>query len=261
VTGYAPLDVPKLVADGIWIIDGPPVTCRRMPHPTRAVVIRLETGGLWVHSPTAWTPELGAELEALGRVAHLVVPNPLHTTHISDWQARYPEAETWGVEAAVARATRQGQSLHLDHLLEAPVPWAGEIGQLLIAGSRRHTEYVFFHKASRSLILTDILQSLETAHLPVWMRPLVWFSGADDSDGRMPSLLRRAYGDKRALAASLREMIRWAPARVLLAHGRCYMKNARGELERAYRRELRKGLWDEVAEAAAKAEVTEQTKG
>ena len=58
------------------------------------------------------------------------------------------------------------------------------------------------------------------------------------------------------LPTALREMIRWAPARVLLAHGRCYMKNARGELERAYRRELRKGLWDEVAEAAAEAGVT-----
>lgn len=254
MTGYAPLDVPKPVGDGIWIIDGPPVTCRRMPHPTRAVVVRLETGGLWVHSPTAWTPELGAALEALGTVAHLVVPNPLHYTHLSDWQARYPEAQSWGVKGAVTRAARQGETLAFDHLLEAPAPWAGEIDQMLIRGSRSHTEYVFFHRASRSLILTDILQSLETAHLPVWMRPLVWFSGADDSDGRMPSLLRRSYNDKRALAASLREMIGWGPSRVLLAHGRCYMKNARGELERAYRRELRKGLWDEVAEEAAKRE-------
>ena len=63
---YEPLNTLKPVAAGIWIIDGPAVICKRMPISTRATVVKLQSGNLWVHSPTALTKPLRAELEALG---------------------------------------------------------------------------------------------------------------------------------------------------------------------------------------------------
>jgi len=252
MTGYAPLDVPKPVADGLWIIDGPPVACRGLPHPTRATVVQLEGGALWVHSPTRLTEDLARSLEALGPVAHLVAPNRLHYTHLPEWQARYPQAQSWGAPGVVQRAARQGVELRIDAGLVdvADLPWRSEIDHLLVGGSARHGEVVFFHRASDTLILTDIIQSFETAHVPVWMRPLIWLSGADDSDGRMPSLLRWSYRDKTALAASVDAMIGWGPARIVLSHGRWYPRDAVGELERAFRRELRHRRWDRLLDEA-----------
>jgi hypothetical protein len=105
---YAPLSTLKPVSDGIWWVDGP--VCRMrvgpvsLPFPTRMVLVRLSSGGLWVWSPTAPTPELFAEVDALGRVEHLVSPNRFHYASIPAWKERYPHALAW------ASAQRQ---LHL----------------------------------------------------------------------------------------------------------------------------------------------------
>jgi len=53
---YPPLNTMKRVADDIWIVDGPLIrfglTVLKVRFPTRATIIRLEDGGLFVHSPT-----------------------------------------------------------------------------------------------------------------------------------------------------------------------------------------------------------------
>jgi len=241
------LNVPKPVADGLWIVDGPSVACRGIPHPTRATIVRLSDGTLWVHSPTPMTEDMAGTIGALGPVAYLVAPNRLHYTGIPTWQARFPDAETWAAPGVADRAAAEGVELRIDHDLDDLAPWQDEIEQHLVAGSARHREFVFFHRDSETLILTDIIQNFETVHLPTWVRPLIWLSGADDSDGRMPSLLRMSFRDKAALADSVEEMIGWAPRRIILSHGRCYEGNAVSELERAFRRELRSRRWGEAS--------------
>ena len=62
-TGYEPLNVPKPVADEIWVIDGPAIRFYGMPFSTRATVVRLASGALWVHSPTHLSAGLAAEVE------------------------------------------------------------------------------------------------------------------------------------------------------------------------------------------------------
>jgi len=249
-TGYEPLNTLKPVSVGIWIIDGPPVICRRMPHPTRATVVRLEDGGLWVHSPTHLTPGLIDELQALGPVSHLVAPNRLHYCAMPSWQKQFPDATSWVAPGVAERAAKNGVALDFDHeLTDTPPPaWDGQINQLMVGGSRTHHEAVFFHPASRTLILTDLIQNFETGKLPVWMRPLVWISGADDSDGRMPTLLRMTFNKKELLGDAVEAMIAWRPRQIILSHGRCYMQNCRGELERAFRRELRDRRWGTAIE-------------
>lgn len=59
-TGYEPLNTLKPVADDIWLIDGPAVRFYGMPFPTRATVVRLANGDLWVHSPTELSDGLRA---------------------------------------------------------------------------------------------------------------------------------------------------------------------------------------------------------
>ncbi len=236
-TGYEPLLTPKPVAEGLWIVDGPVIRFHGLPFPTRMTILRLAGGGLWLHSPVAAGDGLVAAVTALGPVAHLVAPNWIHYAHIPAWQARFPRARVWAAPGVRARAARRGAGIRWDgDLGPAPPPaWAGEIDQIAVA-SPLHSEVVFFHPRTRTLILTDLIENFEPEKLPRWMRPLVRLGGVADPDGGMPRDIRLSFlGHRGALRAAVAQMLAWAPERVILAHGRWYPRNGTAELRRAFR--------------------------
>ncbi|MGV6848331.1 MAG: DUF4336 domain-containing protein [Marinibacterium sp.] len=237
-TGYEPLDTLKPVARDIWIIDGPAIRFYGIPFSTRATVVRLKNGDLWVHSPTRLTDALRKEVAALGPVRHLIAPNWIHYAYIAEWQAAFPNALAWAAPGVVARAAQKGLDLRIDAELtqNAPEDWAGEIDQMIVEGSKVHREAVFFHRASRTLILTDLIENFEAAKVRFWLRPLLWFAGIVDPDGKMPPDMRATFRNGRStLRSAVERMIGWAPERVILAHGRWYDHNAVAELKRAFR--------------------------
>lgn len=238
MTGYEPLNTLKPVAQDLWLIDGPAIRFYGLPFSTRATVVRLEDGGLWVHSPTQLTEALAEEIAALGPVAHLIAPNWIHYAYVGEWQERFPTAQAWAAPGVQERAQKKGMALRFDHDLQgaAPADWAGQIDQMIVAGSRVHREAVFFHRASRTLILTDLIENFEAPKVAFWMRPVLRLVGVVDPDGRMPRDMRATFrGGYAELRAAVERMIAWAPDRVILAHGRWYDGNARAELRRAFR--------------------------
>ncbi len=237
---YPPLDTLKPVGEGIWLADGPPIRFYGMPFATRATIVRLSDGGLWVHSPIRWSQGLADELTMLGPVRHLIAPNWIHYAHIPGWQAQYPKARCWAAPGVGRRAASRQVALRIDHDLTgtAPTAWAGEIDQLLVAGSRIHREVVFFLRATRTLILTDLIENFEAARLPLWMRPLAWLGGILDPDGKMPVDMRLSFRDRAALRQAVETMIAWGPERIILAHGRWYDRDGVAELRRAFRHVL-----------------------
>ena len=58
---HGPLDTPKPVAAGVWVVDSGPQRVLGLPIPLRMVVLRLADGGLWLHSPTRFSPALASE--------------------------------------------------------------------------------------------------------------------------------------------------------------------------------------------------------
>lgn len=248
-TGYEPLNTLKPVADGIWLVDGPAVKSYGFPFSTRATVVRLENGDLWIHSPTQLTDGLGAELLEQGPVRHLIAPNQFHFVHAADWQAAFSDAVFWAAPGAKERAAKKGLNLPDGPELQwdrAEHPWTGQVRQMIVRGSNWHREAVFFHESSRTLILTDLIEALETRYLPARFRPFAWTTGIDDSDGKMPPIIRWSYRDKDVLAEDIEKMIGWGPTRVILSHGRWYECDGVAELERAFRRILYNRKWDRV---------------
>lgn len=236
-TGYEPLYTLKPVASDVWIVDGGWIRLYGIPFPTRMTVIRLRDGGIWVHSPIDDRNGLTDAVAGLGPVRHLIAPNWIHYAWIPIWQTRFDQATTWGSPGVVARAASRGVTLRLDRELgnTPPGPWAGEIDQRL-ADSGLHREVVFFHNASRTLVLTDLIENFEPAKVPWWMRPLIRLAGICDPDGRMPRDMAMSF---RHRSEHLRElvttMIGWNPQRVILAHGRWYDRDGTEELRRAFR--------------------------
>jgi len=250
-TGYEPLGTLKPVAEGIWIIDGPPVKVLGFPFPTRATVVQLDGGDVWVHSPTAMSGALRAALKALGPVRHLVAPNQIHFLHIPAWAKAYPEATFWAAPGVHERAAKNAISLPESQPLDprhAQTPGQGQIKQLLVRGSRWHKEVAFFHEASRTTILTALIEAFETDKLPARCRPFVWLNGIDDSDGKTPPLIRWSFKDKEAFADDIEEIVGWGARRVIIAHGRWYERDGTAELERAFRKVLRPRQWEAAFE-------------
>ncbi len=119
---------------------------------------------------------------------------------------------------------------------QAPGDWAGQIDQVVAQGSRQHPEVAFFHRPSRTLILTDLIANFEPERLSFWQRRRLGMAGALDPDGRTPADIRASFGrGKAALRPAVERMIAWAPERVILAHGRWYDRDAVRELRRAFR--------------------------
>lgn len=238
---YSPLNTLKPVAENVWIVDGglirfglPGIPWPKMPLPTRMTVIRLQEG-LFIHSPTALNGRLRAEVGQVGRAAWIVAPNRLHYWWIPDWHAAFPEA---AVHLAPRVCEQAGRRIDFDAATlegETGYPWDDAIATLPVAGSFM-TEVVFFHRASRTLVLTDFIENFEPAKTGFFMRGLARMGGALHPDGSMPRDMRRSFARQRPqLKAAVEKMIAWDPERIILAHGKWYAANGTAELRRAFR--------------------------
>ena len=76
---------PEQIDDALWLAEGDIISFFGFPYPTRAVIARFDNGDLWVWSPDKLAPPLQYEVDALGRVAHLVSPNKLHHLYLKEW--------------------------------------------------------------------------------------------------------------------------------------------------------------------------------
>lgn len=243
-TGYEPLLTLKPVAEGVWLIDGPAIRHGAVPYATRATVVRLDNGDLWVASPTALSDSLRAELDATGRVRHLVAPNHAHVTHMPQWRAAWPGAAVWAPPGAGLPGARELRRTAAER------PWAGQIRQRVVRAGPKLQEAAFCHRASRTLILTDLIEAHETRHHKPWIRPLIWFAGTDDNAAHMRPRYRWSLraADKARLAEDVEALLGWGPARLILAHGRCYGPDAVAVLEYAFRKALRAHRWERAYE-------------
>lgn len=237
-TLYEPLNVPKPVADDLWIVDGPEIEFGfgvKVPFPTRMTVIRLPDAGLWLHSPIAPDPELVARLTAFGPVRVILAPNTLHYWWLADWAELFPDATVFA-PLDLARTAKKTLPRHLALDGTPSALWAGTIDQLMVAGGIL-TEIIFFHRPSRTLLLTDLIENFELFRVRSrWLRLLLRIGGVVDPDGKPPMDMRLSFfGHRTELRNAIRTVLAWTPDRIILAHGRWYDRDGMHELERAFR--------------------------
>jgi hypothetical protein len=236
-TGSEPLFTLKPVTAHVWVADGGWIRFHGVPFPTRMTVMRLADGGIWVHSPIADRNGPSEAVVGLGPVRHLIAPNWIHHAWVPDWQSCFPAATTWASPGVMDRARRRGVGLSIDSVLTdiAPPVWNDQFDQRL-ADSGCHREVVFFHRASRTMILTDLIENFEPDKMPWWARPLLRLGRVCHPDGRMPRDMAASFRRKASHLKDLVEtMIAWEPERVILAHGRWYDRDGAAELRRAFR--------------------------
>ena len=207
-------------APGLWTADGQadkgiPKFLKKYDFSTRMTVIKLTDGGLFLHSPIHLDSALRSELGGLGEVRAIVAPNRFHHLYAGDACAAYPNAKLYGAPGLpVKRKDLRFAGMLAD---EPRVEWRGDLEQRTIRGIPMLNEVVFFHPASRTLILTDLVFNVP-AHRPGGIPILSRLLGVGGRLG--PSRMGRwLIRDKEAARASLGMIMRWDFDRVILAHG------------------------------------------
>jgi hypothetical protein len=193
----------------------------------RMTVIRLASGQLLLHSPCDITAAITTEIAGLGPVAHIVAPGNFHYMNVASAQAAFPAARTWicpGVEKRQPHLKFDGR------LGDAPPPdWVGEIDQVLVQGTRIMREVAMFHRASRTLILVDLIENFTeaTPHTGGALKFLFKYVFRMWGNPRPAPEYRMGWSDRTAAAQSLRRILAWDFQQIVLSHGDLIDRNAR----------------------------------
>ena len=211
-----------------------------LPFSTRATLVRMSDGRVWVHSPIRRNAAAEASIRSLGSVGHLIAPNWIHYAYVDEWAKSHPDARIWAAPGVSDRARKKGIPFPDAASLGDVNPWSGEIETLFVEGSGIHKECVFFHHASKTLILTDLIENFEPSQLRPPFRWLVQAAGIAHPDGQIPPDMALSFRKGRpSLRAAILQMLDWEPEKVIVAHGKCYEADGVKELRRAFRRVLR----------------------
>ncbi|HXZ86666.1 MAG TPA: DUF4336 domain-containing protein [Myxococcota bacterium] len=198
---------------------------------TRSCLVRLSSGGTLVHTPGPLDDEVRRAIEGLGPVRALVAPNLLHYFFLAESIAAFPQARVF---AAPGLREKLGD-VRVDEVLaeEPPELWAADLDQTLVGGAPRLSEFVFFHRASRTLLTLDLCFNVAASRSFVTR----WFMRANGAYGRFgPSRIFRfaIAQDHRPLRTSLERILAWDFDRVTVAHGEILESGGRAALERGF---------------------------
>jgi len=214
-------------ADDLWTVDRPQrfwgIECG-----TRTTVVRLSSGGLFVHCPAALDPGLGREVDALGAVEAIVAPSLFHHLYVGEWMRAYPSAQVWccpGLERK--RSDLAWTGVLGDNPVDA---WKADLGQASLT-ARFENEIVFFHEKSRTLVCADALLNL--SRHPSRLTRLTAFVMGNSAPGKgWPE--RIAVRDYRLARRQVDRIAEWDIDRITLAHGEQVHRDGRAALLEAY---------------------------
>jgi hypothetical protein len=221
------------LGDEIWTADGSNVVAMLGFHyPTRMAVIRLADGELFVWSPIALTDGLRAKVDALGKVGYLIAPNSLHHLLIADWKRSYPAARIY---AAPGLREKRRDIAFDGELGDAYAPeWPGDIEHVVVKGNAIISEAVFFHRSSRTVIFTDLIQQFPANWFSGWRAVVAKWDLMLGPEPSVPRKFRAAFTDRRAARASVERILAWPAEKVLMAHGTPVTANGQAFLRRAF---------------------------
>jgi len=219
------------IGSSLYVADGPVVSFYGFPYPTRMAVVRLSDGSAWVWSPVAMSDELFNSVDAVGPVRHIVSPNKIHHLFLAEWGERWPEARVY----APPGLAQKRPDLRFDaELGDDPDPaWKADIDQVIFRGSLAMEEVAFFHHASRTAIICDLIQRHPEATMTGWKGMLMRLDGLVGEHGSTPREWRASFLRRGKARVARKKVLGWKPERLLIAHGECAQTGATSIIDKA----------------------------
>ncbi|MEO6774991.1 MAG: hypothetical protein ABI467_18645 [Kofleriaceae bacterium] len=220
----------EIVRDQIWVKEWP-VHFAGMDILTRMTVLRM-ADGVFLHSPVEIDAATRAAIEALGTVRAIIAPSTVHHLFVASAQAAFPSALTYGIEGLETKR----DDLRFDGLIGAEPPplWAGQLDQITI-GNRVMREVDFLHRASRTLILTDLVENFqdETPGTNVFLREFMEVAGMWGHPRPAPEL-RLFTLHQRAARDALEKLLAWDFDRAIVSHGELLEQDPKAAIREAW---------------------------
>ena len=228
---------------------------------TRMTVIRLVGNSIILISPIKLESQTQENISKLGTVKYIIAPNLFHYLYLQEAKNIYPQAQVLVVPGLTAKQPE----IAIDKVFfEDEIDFGSELEYILFAGFRVSmitqaatlNEVVFYHPASKTLILTDTAfnfdgegcsrsESISNHRVD---RTFPWLTqlGAKimgSYDTLQPSVLEKlVIEDREKVQASVEKILSWDFQRVIMAHGSIVENDAKNQLKKGYEWFLNKNL-------------------
>jgi hypothetical protein len=216
-------------AEGLWTADDPDFRLLKLPIGTRMTVVRLRDGRIVLISPIRLDPALVAEIRALGPVAFIIAPNRVHHLFAAQAKNAFPEARLLAAPGLPEKMRHIPFDARLSDTTSAE--WREELEPMFVAGFPFLDEVVFFHPRTRTLIATDLCFNIRAGS--GWAKLVFRLNDMWQRFGPSRSF-RFLIRDRKALRASLDEILRRDFDRVIVAHGDVLESGGREALRSGY---------------------------
>lgn len=228
-----PTDRLMELSDGLWV-EIEPTQVLGMPLSNTMSVVRLQDGTLLLHSLLPYTPERRAEVESLGKIAHLYTPSLFHGVRAHEWAAAFPEAKMHAHPALVEDhpGLRIDRDLCSDAHRVADPALEGVLEECFVKGFRLG-ETAVFHRPSRTLIVADLVHNVGRPTQPwAWLYTRVM--GFYGRVGLSRALQFAAFSDRTAARRAIDQILEWPWDRLVVGHGQVIESNAKAAFTAAY---------------------------
>lgn len=224
------------IDQNLWVAEQP-IKYFGLNLRTRMTVIRLQSGEIVIISPIRLSEQAIQQLNELGGVTHIIAPNLYHYMFANPLKEQYPNAVFW----AAPGLKEKEPDLSIDQTLEEdPFTLSNELEYLFFEGFRTLVpsgfeslnECIFFHSATRTLIITDAAFNFD-ATFPWTTQLAARVSGIYDM--LSPSWLEKlAIAEKGQLSNAINKALEWDFDRVIMAHGSVIESGGKQAFSRAY---------------------------
>ncbi|MBL7688814.1 MAG: hypothetical protein JNJ49_12335 [Bdellovibrionaceae bacterium] len=202
-----------------------------MALPVRTVVVQTSDGNIMISPGSQLSSE---QLQASGPITDIVAPNLFHGAGISKASIAHPKARLWG-SSSMRRKSQSTPELKWTHELnENSWIFSNELPVVAIGGMPTVEEFVFVHKPSRSLIVTDLCFNLTDAKgFGAWL--ILSIFGTYRKFG-ISSFFLKGVKDRAAFMNSLTKLFSHDFDNIIVSHGDIVQGGAKALLRDALER-------------------------
>ena len=199
------------IADNLWVLRYP-LRLVGVAIGRTVTIIRLASGKLVIHSTAPFTPDDVACIAELGQPGWLLDATRFHDSFVEEGRAAFPELP-YLAPGGNLKGGRDAAPL-----TPAPPEWASELDVLELSGMPKVREHVLFHRASRTLIVGDVLFNFGDG-ASAWTRFFARHVMRLEKFVGMSPFFRFMIRDREAFRSSVATMMQWDFDRVIVGHG------------------------------------------
>lgn len=219
----------RRLGEGVFHLEGEVSLGFGVTLPNRTTALRLDDGSVVLWSPMSLSDDAAEALAAIGPVRFLVGPSAWHHMFLAAAKGRYEGAALVGTAGLVDKRA----DLAFEHVLTTDAaPWGGELAVLPLGGAPKTSEVAAFHRASRTLVLADLLFHVDAGG-PLLRRMMLAMAGTGGGALSLSRLWRAGVADSHALADSIETILAWGFDRVVMSHGRVIDRDAKDRVAAA----------------------------